>query len=146
MHMIEMEIDPEMTFFCPMTGKQVFGPNGFKASKAMAFVYSPDASDFEMIQPWAKKIWDSIESKASPDDMHEELFERFLAKLKKHPNLVTFVFSAAGPWAVTNYLCFDFCYGSEGAEELQDTPKPKAKPPKKTAAGKKSVKKAKKKR
>jgi hypothetical protein len=147
MHMIEMEIDPEMNFFCPMTGKQVFGPDGFKPSKAMAFVYSPDASDFEMIRPWAKKIWDAIESKASEDDMHTELFERFLEKLQKHSNLVTFVFSAAGPWTVENYLCFDFAYGTEGAEEeQQDTAKPKARASKKPKARRKATNTKKKKR
>jgi len=146
MHVIEMEIDTDMEFFCPITGKQVLGPDGFKASKATAFIYSPDASDFEMIQPWATKIWDAIESKASEEDMHEELFERFLEKLKKHCNLVTFVFSAGGPWSVTNYLCFDFAYGTEGAEQEQDNAKPKSKSTKHVSSGKKPAKKATKKK
>lgn len=144
MHIVEMGVDPEKTFCCPMTGKQLFGPNGFQSSKAMAFVYSPDASDFAVIQPWAKKIWDATESKASEDDMHSDLFEQFLKKLKKHSNLVMFVFSADGPWTFTNYLCFDFAYGTEGV--AQDTATPESRAGKKPKAGKKPAKKAKKKR
>jgi hypothetical protein len=121
-----------------MTGKQVFGPKGFQASKAMAFVYSPDANDFEVIQPWAKRIWDNIESKATEDDLPEDLFDKFIAKLKKHSHLVAFRFLCDGAFAVENILCFDFAYGSYDPDhqDLDDAPK------RKTAATKRAKKKS----
>jgi hypothetical protein len=132
MHLIEMEIDPEINFFCPMTGEPVFSPEGFQTSEAMTFAYSADAGEFEVIQPWAKKIWDAIESKASEDEMPEELFDKFLAKFKKHPNLVAFRFLCDGSFSSETLICFDFAHGTyDPDEENVETPAPKKKSMKK---------------
>ena len=141
MHLIEIEIDPEMTFFCPMTGKPVFTEEGFQTSEAMAFAYSADAGEFEVIQPWAKKVWDAIQSKASEEDMPEELFDRFLAKFKKHPHLVAFRFLSDGSFSSETLVCFDFAHGTYDPDEqpVQEQ-RPKRKSVKKKAARKKSKK------
>lgn len=142
MHLIEMEIDPAMNFFCPMTGKPVFTEEGFQTSKAMAFAYSADAGEFEVIQPWAKKIWDSIEAKASDDDMPEDVFEKFLAKFTKHPHLVAFRFLCDGSFSNETLICFDFAHGTYDPDEEFKAKRPK----RKTAKNKKVSKKATKKR
>jgi hypothetical protein len=117
MHLIEMEINPRITFFCPMTGAPVYSKKGFTPSKAMTFAYSPDVGEFEAIQPWAKKIWDQLFAAADDEFSPSDLFEAFMKQLEPEPTLVVFAFSSTGPWAITNYLCFDFDYGSDEYRE-----------------------------
>lgn len=140
MHLIEMEVSPEADFFCPMTGTQIFSRKGFRRSKALTFAYSPNSSEFEVIQPWVKKIWDRLEAAAGEEGDPSEIFDQFLEELKKEPTLVTFVFTASGPWTITNYLCFDFDYGSDEFKERAKENAPKKKKlakAKKKKAGKK---------
>jgi hypothetical protein len=137
MHLIEMEISPEIDFYCPMTGTQVYSKKGFTPSKAMTFAYSHNAGEFEAIQPWAKKIWDRLVASADEDSSSDELFEDFMNKLKPEPTLVVFAFSSTGPWTITSYLCFDFDYGSDEYRQRAREAAPRKKAAKKSSRKKK---------
>jgi len=137
MHLIEMEISPEIDFFCPMTGAPIYSRKGFTPSKAMTFAYSHNTGEFEVIQPWAKKIFDRLASTADEDSGSDELFDAFMNELKPEPSLVVFAFSSTGPWTITTYLCFDFDYGSEEYRERAREAKPRKKAQKKPSGKKK---------
>ena len=117
MHLIEMEMNPEINFFCPMTGTPIYSKKGFTPSKATTFAFSVNSGEFEAIQPWVKEIWDRLFAAADDESSPTEVFEAFMKELEPEPTLVVFAFSSTGPWAITNHICFDFDYGSEEYRE-----------------------------
>jgi hypothetical protein len=125
MHVIELDVDVDHSFYCPVTGQLILAPEEYKPSPATAFVLPPEAEDFDAMQPRLRKIWDKV--KAASDDKDPQpwqLFEDFCNELEHHSNLVLFSLTshgmACGPVSSTVHLCIDFAHGSEDFDDDED--------------------------
>ena len=120
MNHIEMDIDDDFEFFCPMTGRIILGPEVFEPSAAMAFYFIPEAPDFQLLNEAYASILKPLLNEDAQDAEDEysvdhEVFDRFAqAILAEHPNLVLFSFTshgiACGPVSSTVHICIDFAY------------------------------------
>lgn len=125
MNLFELDIDDSFSFFCPVTGLQILGPDFFHPSAATVFTFSPEAGDFESIDEPYKAIWDEVEDQFGEDEFGSDLWNRFCARLgKEHPELLVFGFTshgmACGPVSNTIYVAIDFSYGGDDADDEQD--------------------------
>jgi hypothetical protein len=121
MNLFELDIDDSFSFYCPITGSQILGPDFFHPSAATVFVFSPEAGDFESIDEPYRTIWDEIEERYGEEEFGTDLWDRFCQRLnKEHPHLLVFGFTsygmACGPVSNTIYVAVDFSYGSEDEE------------------------------
>ena len=123
MQIVDMDLDMGYSFFCPVTGKQIIGPEHFEASPATAFVFSADANDFDHLASELQPIWDAILDGEDEDDedFDGDQFETFREKVKDMPNLVLFGLTshgiACGPVSSTVFIAIDFAYTGEESEE-----------------------------
>lgn len=123
MQIVEMDVDMDFSFFCPITGKQIIGPENVEASPATAFIFSPDANDFEYLTPELRPVWEAIVEGEGDDDedLDGDHFERFREKVKDMPTFVVFSLTshgiACGPVSSTVLIAIDFAYGGEEQNE-----------------------------
>ena len=125
MHVIELDVDVDHSFYCPVTGQLILAPEEYKPSPATAFVLPPEAEDFDAMQPSLRKVWDKV--KAASDDEHAapwQLFEEFCKELGHRDSLVLFSLTshgmACGPVCSTVHVCIDFAHGSEDFDDDED--------------------------
>lgn len=125
MNLYELDVDDSFSFFCPITGEQILGPDFFTPSQATAFTFSPEAGDFDSIAEPYKAIWDEIAEQYGEDEFGNDLWTRFCARLaKEYSHLLIFGFTshgiACGPVSNTIYVAIDFAFGCED-EDHDDT-------------------------
>lgn len=118
MQIIELDVDVDHRFYCPVTGQLILAPEDYSPSPATAFCLPPEAEDFDAMQPRLRKIWDKVRAESGNEDAAPwELFEAFCKSLEHENHLVLFNLTshgmACGPVCSTVHLCIDFAYGSE---------------------------------
>ena len=117
MQIIELDVDVDHCFFCPVTGKLILAPEEYAPSPATAFVLPPEAEDFDSMQPGLRRIWDKVRADSGHEDAAPwELLEPFCKELDHEENLVLFNLTshgmACGSVSSTVHLCIDFAHGS----------------------------------
>lgn len=115
MQVIEVDVDAEAPFYCPVTGQQIIFLEDYAPSPATAFCLPPDADDFCDMKPGLRKIWDAVlASSGKSNPAPWELWPEFKKAMEKHSNLVVFALNthgmARGPISDTVRLCIDFAY------------------------------------
>jgi hypothetical protein len=125
MHVIELDVDVDHSFYCPVTGQLILAPEDYKPSPATAFVLPPEAEDFDAMQPRLRKIWDKVKAASDDEDPQPwQLFEDFCKELEHDENLVLFSLTshgmACGPVSSTVHVCIDFAHGSEDFDDDED--------------------------
>ena len=116
MQNIELSLD-HFDFYCPITGVQILGDEHYEPSPATAFVYSPEAEEFEHI---VERL-EAVDSKVNTEEIMEEepfeRFERFCEAIKDEPNIVIFSITthgmACGPVSSTIHVAIDMNYCAE---------------------------------
>ena len=122
MHVVELDVDVDASFYCPVTGSLILAPEEYRPSPATAFCLPPEAEDFDSMVPELREIWSQVKSEANHEDaVPWELFEAFCKQLEHHSNLVLFSLTshgmACGPVSSTVHVCIDFAYGSEDCDD-----------------------------
>lgn len=122
MQVVELDVDVEAPFYCPVTGQQIIFPEDYTPSPATAFCLPPDADDFADIKPGLRKIWEQVRTASGMEKAAPwELFGEFCKALEQHSNLVLFNLTshgiACGPISDTVHLCIDFAYGAGEYDE-----------------------------
>ena len=122
MHVVELDVDVDADFFCPVTGHQILAPEDYSPSPATAFCLPPDADDFCDMKPNLRKIWSAVrKSSGKSKPAPWELWGEFCKALEQQRNLVAFALTshgmACGPVCSTVYLCIDFAYNSQSHDE-----------------------------
>jgi hypothetical protein len=125
MHIIELDVDVDHSFYCPVTGQLILAPEEYKPSPATAFVLPPEAEDFDAMQPRLRKVWDNVKAASEDGDaLPWQLFDDFCKELGHLDNLVLFSLTshgmACGPVSSTVHLCIDFAHGSEDFDDDED--------------------------
>jgi hypothetical protein len=86
MHVLELDVDVDHSFYCPVTGQLILAPEEYKPSPATAFVLPPEAEDFDAMQPGLRKIWDKVKAASDDEDPQPwQLFEDFCKELEHRP-------------------------------------------------------------
>ena len=115
MKIIELNVDANANFYCPVTGHQILAPEEYMPSPATAFCLPPDADDFSDITPELQVVWDHVlaasgKANAAPC----QLWKQFCDALEHRNDLVVFALTssgiACGPICSTVYLCIDFAH------------------------------------
>ena len=125
MQIMELDVDVDYRFYCPMTGQLIMAPEEYKPSPATAFVLLPEAEAFDAMLPGLQKVWDNVRAASEDEDAAPwQLFEDFCKELGHRSNLVLFSLTsngmACGPVSSTVHLCIDFAHGSEDFDEDED--------------------------
>ena len=125
MHAIEIDVDVDHSFYCPVTGQLILAPEEYKPSPATAFVLPPEAEDFDAMQPQLRKVWDKGKAASDVEDAAPwQLFKDFCKELEHRENLVLFSLTshgmACGPACSTVHVCIDFAHGGEDFDDDQD--------------------------
>lgn len=126
MQIVNVEMDMDFSFFCPITGKLIIGPDFFEASPATAFVFSPEANDFDHLTPELRPVWEAIVEgdEDEDEDFDGDYFEKFREKVQNEPSLVLFKLRshgiACGPVSSTVLIAVDFAYSSEESEDIEE--------------------------
>ncbi len=127
MHINDIEVDISFSFYCPMTGELVTGPEHYGPSPATAFLLGPEAEEFDYLAPELEPIWQEVRDAHDEDEQSPwQLFEEFCRRLDGHENLVLFSLTssgiACGPVSSTVHVCIDFAYlADEDEEEEEDS-------------------------
>lgn len=124
MQAVELDVDADHRFYCPVTGQLILAPEGYSPSPATAFCLPPEAEEFDAMLPGLRKIRDKVRLATSEGNPAPwELFEAICKELEHHSNLVLLSLTthgmACGPVSDTVHLCINFAYGAgdHGADE-----------------------------
>lgn len=122
MQIIELDVDVDHRFYCPVTGQLILAPEDYSPSPATAFCLPPEAEDFCDMRPDLREVWEKVlasSGKKNPEPW--ELLKPFCEALEQHKNLVVFAVTSygmtCGPVCSTVYLCIDFAYRVEKESE-----------------------------
>jgi hypothetical protein len=125
MQVVELDVDVDHRFCCPVTGQLILAPEEYAPSPATAFCLPPEAEDFDAMLPGLRRVWDKVRlASGEKNPAPWQLFEAFCKELEHHSNLVLFSFTthgmACGPVCDTVHLCIDFAHGAEEYDEDDD--------------------------
>lgn len=122
---VELDIDDDFRFFCPMTGQLIYTAEEISPSPATLFACSPgfgreafDSAREDMKALW-EQVWDASDRARAEGREPDDPYETFLARVQADHNVVVFAFSsegmACGPLSSTSFLGIDFDHNaSEG--------------------------------
>lgn len=122
MQVVELEVDVDHRFYCPVTEQLILAPEEYSPSPATAFCLPPEAEDFDAMLPGLRKVWERVRLASGEETAAPwQLFDEFRKELEHHSNLVLFSLTthgmACGPVCDMVHLCIDFAYGAEDYDD-----------------------------
>ena len=111
MQTIKLDLsNSDFSFFCPVTGKRIVGPECFEPSAATVFTYLDEIGEFEHLSDELKKVAEALED--ADVDMFD-FFESFSQQIKSD-SVVSFEITthgmACGPVSSTVRIGIDMDY------------------------------------